>query len=71
VLLQHLLDDALAVGGDADVALMDGRALVGGGERLGRVGAVGVADRDPDPAVGSRVLIASPIPRAPPVTSAT
>src|SRR5215204_2606812 len=52
VLLQHLGDDPLAVGGDADVALVDSRPLMGGGELLGRVRAVGVADRHLDPAVG-------------------
>ena len=40
VLLQHLGDDPLAVGGHADVALVDGRPLMGGGELLGRVRAV-------------------------------
>jgi NAD(P)-dependent dehydrogenase (short-subunit alcohol dehydrogenase family) len=50
--LQHLVDDPLAVGGDAEVALVDGRSLVRGRELLGRVGAVGVADRDLDPAFG-------------------
>src|SRR5215217_733554 len=66
VLLQHLGDDPLAVGGDADVALVDGRPLVGGGELLGRVRAAGIpdghldaalgepgADRQPDPAGAS------------------
>src|SRR4029453_16897402 len=52
VLVQHLADDPLAVGGHADVALVDGGPLVGGGELLGRVGAVGVADRDLDPPLG-------------------
>src|SRR5215211_8586726 len=52
LLVQHLGDHPLAVGGHADVALMDGGPLVGGGELLGRVGAVGVADRDLDPPLG-------------------
>jgi hypothetical protein len=52
VLLEHLLDDPFAVGGDADVALVDGRPLVGGGERLGRVGPVGVADGHLHPPAG-------------------
>src|SRR5215211_2528513 len=55
VLVQHLPDDPLAVGGNPDVALMDGRALVRGGELLGRVGAVGVADRHPGPPFGEPV----------------
>jgi len=55
VLVQDLGDDPLAVGRDTDVALVDGRALMGGGERLGGVGAVGVADRHPGPPFGEPV----------------
>src|SRR4029453_18021418 len=62
VLLEHLLDDPLTVGRDPDVALMDGRSLVVGGELLGRVGAVGVADGDLDPAVGEAAADGQPDP---------
>src|SRR4029453_3012297 len=62
VLVQDLGDDPLTVGRDPDVALVDGRPLVGGGERLGRVGPMGVADRHLDPTLGEPVADGQPDP---------
>src|SRR4029453_4822808 len=62
MLLQHLGDDPFTVGGDADVALVNGGPLMGGRERLGGVGAAGVADRHLDPAVGEAAADGQPDP---------
>ena len=76
MLVDDLLDDALAVLAVADVALMQGQRAAVGLDRLAQlVGALAGSrsSRPPTTAPAEARLwqIAAPIPRVPPVTSAT